>query len=372
MLNLLRSAFLLFAIISAAFAMAADIHRELEDITQRLATKIEETGRSKVAVADFTDLHSVVHELGRFISEEVSTNLVLSASGFSVIDRNHLRTILKEQKLSMSGLMDPENQKKLGKILGVDALVLGSITPFGESYRVTFKVVATDTAQVITADRGMVPKTPATDELWETIIEYDFVEASTSGPSKSLGSERVPAIISQPSKGQYGSQFLTFSIESLGMNKDKKTATLVGRLTNISKHDIYVAVASPTNRTPGVSLVDDAGTLWVRASGVVGLPTYPYDAGYMMKYNNTDRPTYIDYNINTHYALMTPGQSQPVNIAFNPAGNVGDPKIFSFSANLFLKVPVGDKRNNSSQSDESQDEWRYTQTAIGISGIKLN
>ena len=371
MLNLLRSAFLFFASFSAAFAMAADIHRELEDIAQRLATKIEDTGRSKVAVADFTDLHSVVHELGRFISEEVSTNLVLSSRGFSVIDRNHLRTILREQKLSMSGLMDPENQKKLGKILGVDALVLGSITPFGESYRITFKVVATDTAQVITADRGMVPKTPATDELWETIIEYDFVDQSSSAPSKSPGTARLPAIISQPSKGKYGSQFLTFSIESLGVSKDNNTATLVGRLTNVSKHDIYVAVASPTKQTPGVSVVDDAGTLWVRASGVVGLPTYPYDSGKMMKYR-TNSSTYIHYNINTHYALMTPGQSQPVNIAFNPVGNAGDPKIFSFSANLFLKVPVDGRSEKSSQSDESEDEWRYTQTAIGISGIKLD
>lgn len=371
MLNLLRSAFLFFAFFSAAVAVAADIHRELDDIAKRLATKIEETGRSKVAVADFTDLHSVVHELGRFISEEVSTNLVLSARGFSVIDRNHLRTILKEQKLSMSGLMDPENQKKLGKILGVDALVLGSITPFGESYRVTFKVVATDTARVVTADRGMVPKTPATDELWETIIEYDLVGESTSGPSKSPATGRVPAIISQPTKGKYGSQFLTFSIESLGVSKDKKTATLVGRLTNVSKHDIYVAVASATNQTPGVSLVDDAGTLWVRSSGVVGVPTYPYDAGAMMKYRNSET-NWIERNINTHYALMTSGQSQPVNIAFNPVGNVGDPKIFSFSANLFLKVPVIEKSQEANQSGEAEGQWRYTQTAIGVSGIKLD
>jgi TolB-like protein len=210
MFSVVRPALLVMALVGAGAVVASDIHRELDDISKRLATKIEESRRTKVAVADFTDLDGNQRQIGRFISEELSTNLVLSARGYSVIDRNHLRTILREQKLSMSGLMDPENQKKIGKILGVDALILGSINPFGEQYRITFKVVATDTAEVVAADRGMVPKTPATDQLWETIIRDESAVGTASAPTQQTSSASrsagVPGIVSQPKKGESGSQ----------------------------------------------------------------------------------------------------------------------------------------------------------------------
>ncbi len=198
MFSVVRPALLVMALVGAGAVVASDIHRELDDISKRLATKIEESRRTKVAVADFTDLDGNQRQIGRFISEELSTNLVLSARGYSVIDRNHLRTILREQKLSMSGLMDPENQKKIGKILGVDALILGSINPFGEQYRITFKVVATDTAEVVAADRGMVPKTPATDQLWETIIRDESAVGTALGDDHSRRVRRRHGIGSYP------------------------------------------------------------------------------------------------------------------------------------------------------------------------------
>ena len=223
----------LVCLLGPGMAMSADIHRELEDIANRLATKIEESQRTNVAVADFTDLDGMVTQLGRFISEEVSTNMVLSARAFSVIDRNHLRTILKEQKLSMSGLMDPENQKKLGKILGVDALVLGSITPFGESYRITFKVVATDTARVVTADRGMLPKTPATDELWEVYVSENLSEDGPSATSPKY--VRGPAT----SGGSFTAGNVIITIDNVFAESDGKYR-VVG--TAINKGDDSVKV----------------------------------------------------------------------------------------------------------------------------------
>ncbi len=190
-------------------------------------------------------------------------------SYMALFDRNHLRTILKEQKLSMSGLMDPENQKKLGKILGVDALVLGSITPFGESYRITFKVVATDTARVVTAERGMVPKTPATDELWGTIVPDDLLTGTQPRVESDAQSGRPP-ILPQPKKGEYRNQYLSLVIESVSVRQDKKNLNVVARLTNITKSDIYVAGGD-------VRLVDDAGVRWdVSSNGMVGVPIYKH------------------------------------------------------------------------------------------------
>lgn len=112
-------------------------------------------------------------ELGRFLAEELSVNLTTMAKGFEVIDRTHLKSILTEHKLSMSGLVNPKTVKQLEKIAGVDVIVTGSVTPFGDSIRVSAKVIVTDTARVIGASSGDIPKTKAIEELLvKSQLEY--------------------------------------------------------------------------------------------------------------------------------------------------------------------------------------------------------
>lgn len=40
-----------------------------------------------------------------------------------------LKSIIKENKLSATGLIDPATARKLGKVAGVDALITGTLTP---------------------------------------------------------------------------------------------------------------------------------------------------------------------------------------------------------------------------------------------------
>lgn len=342
-------ALVMLTLLVGRIATAADINREFEDIANRLVNKIAATNKTKVAVADLTDLQGIVHQLGRFASEEISINLVLAAPKFTVIDRNHLRTILKEQKLSMSGLMDPANQKKLGKILGVDALILGSITSFGESYRITFKVVATDTAQVVAADRGSIPKTPATNELWDTIIEDDLV---IGGGTSSV--QGVPRVVRMPKKGVFRNQYVELAIESVAVQKGRKTLALVARLTNLTKGEIYVVASKQS------TVVDDAGTSWM-GSVISGLDTYPRDTrSFHMKAGKSSS------GAPDHYmSLMPAGHTQPLNYVFGAQGDSTDAKRLSFSTTIYLKVPAQAKGAGNSK------EWRYFPVGVGISGIQL-
>lgn len=63
----------------------------------------------------------------------------LVAQGADVIERRRLDDVIKEHSLSSSGAFDPATAKELGRLLGVDALFLGTVaesTPPG-SYLVT-------------------------------------------------------------------------------------------------------------------------------------------------------------------------------------------------------------------------------------------
>jgi TolB-like protein len=155
----------LFIIFSSHPWVAMAYEKEIKELSTAISADIVRAGKKTIAVVDFLDLQGNINELGRFIAEELAVELTASAKGFEVIDRTHLKTILAEHKLSMTGLVDPNTVKRLGQIIGADAIVTGSVTPFGDSIRVSCKVIATDTARVIAAAKIDIPKTKAIEEL---------------------------------------------------------------------------------------------------------------------------------------------------------------------------------------------------------------
>ena len=69
-------------------------------------------------------------DVGKGIVDLLVTGLVKDGS-YSVIERKALDKILAEQNFSNSDRADPASAAKIGKLLGVDAIVEGSITEFG-------------------------------------------------------------------------------------------------------------------------------------------------------------------------------------------------------------------------------------------------
>lgn len=145
--------------------------KEIRSLSESMAANIGEAGKKTIAVADFTDLQGNITELGRFLAEEFSVALAGSGKGFEVVDRTHLKVLLKEHKLSVTGLIDPQTARKLGKIAGVEALVTGSLTPFGDSIRLSVKILDTNTAKLIGGTAGNIPKTKAIEELLAIPLE---------------------------------------------------------------------------------------------------------------------------------------------------------------------------------------------------------
>jgi len=177
--NLPLVVFLSTFFISYTFA-TTDFDKEIDQLSGKIAEKIAAAGKKKIAVVDFTDLDGSVTELGRFLAEEFSTALAGTGKGFIVVDRIHLKTLLKEHKLSSTGLIDQNTIRRLGKIAGVDSLITGSLTPLGESVRINVKVLDIETASVIEANRGNIAMTDAIKDLMRKGI---ITPASTASGS---------------------------------------------------------------------------------------------------------------------------------------------------------------------------------------------
>jgi TolB-like protein len=169
-----KTTFILFlstVLLLWGFSISDAYEKEIKALSASLAENIITSGKKSVAVVDFADLQGNVTELGRFLSEEFSVALSESGKRFEVMDRAHLNSILKEQKFSLSGLVDPKTVQKIGALAGVECLVTGTLTPFGDSIRIAVKVLDTSTARVIGGSRGDIARTKAIEELLGTLVQ---------------------------------------------------------------------------------------------------------------------------------------------------------------------------------------------------------
>jgi curli biogenesis system outer membrane secretion channel CsgG len=83
------------------------------------------TVRSYVAQIFGTD-----QDVGKGISDLLVQKLVQDGK-YSVIERNALEKVLAEQNFANSDRADATTAAKIGKVLGIDAMIIGSITQFG-------------------------------------------------------------------------------------------------------------------------------------------------------------------------------------------------------------------------------------------------
>jgi curli biogenesis system outer membrane secretion channel CsgG len=88
--------------------------------------------KPRLAVLNFANNSTWTYwgeNLGRAVADELVTQLVKSGQ-FTMVERAQLDAILAEQQLGASGAIQPATAAKIGKILGVAAIVTGSITQF--------------------------------------------------------------------------------------------------------------------------------------------------------------------------------------------------------------------------------------------------
>jgi curli biogenesis system outer membrane secretion channel CsgG len=145
-------------------------------LTVLLALPLIGTAQSKIRVAVMEFENNAAHEwstweLGKAAQDAMVTALVESGM-FSVIERQKLEMIMQEQGLGQSGAVTAQSAAKIGKLLGVQLIITGSVTEFGkeetgggilgvigadvETYRTALdaRMLNTTTGEIIAAAKG--------------------------------------------------------------------------------------------------------------------------------------------------------------------------------------------------------------------------
>lgn len=96
-----------------------------------LAASVLHAKKPRIAIADFANKSGASARVGEGVADMLATSLV-KIGKYDVFERQQMSAMLEEQKLGMSGLVTPESAAKIGKLLGVQYVIIGSINQFGQ------------------------------------------------------------------------------------------------------------------------------------------------------------------------------------------------------------------------------------------------
>lgn len=163
----------------AAGARAADGYLQL-------ANEITEAGSSihgkKIAIIPFSyaDGRAAAKD-GSVISERLSIKMI-NMHKFEIIERSVLDKVMNELKLQASGMIDASSAQQLGKVLGVEAIITGTLVETsGGQIEVNARLIKTETAQAIGASQVTLDKNwvgdasaaqPAYEQPQQQVVSY--------------------------------------------------------------------------------------------------------------------------------------------------------------------------------------------------------
>ncbi len=78
----------------------------------------------------------------------------LIARGYNVVEREKLDSIMQEQKLQGSGVVQPSGAGELGKLAGADAVMVVTVPQMDHEFQISAKMIETKTGMVIMVGSG--------------------------------------------------------------------------------------------------------------------------------------------------------------------------------------------------------------------------
>lgn len=137
---------------------AASYEDSLKQLAEGVTEGAVKAKKQRLAVLDFTDAQGEQTPVGRFLAEELGTQIMV-AGELTTVDHTLLYSTLKKMQLEH---IDPAHAKavrRAAKAIHTDVFVSGSYTETPEGLQVTVRLITPKQAQSISATRTTFPKT---------------------------------------------------------------------------------------------------------------------------------------------------------------------------------------------------------------------
>ncbi len=139
---------------------------QLDSLFRELLLSLEEVPGGNIAVSGFSMSGQGTCALLDYVNEAGASRLArLAGSKYTVVERNRLEAILREQELALSDLVEPNQAIQVGKILAANYLVTGTVIPASESVLIFGRIINVETAVIESAAQVIVPRNQEVQSL---------------------------------------------------------------------------------------------------------------------------------------------------------------------------------------------------------------
>jgi curli biogenesis system outer membrane secretion channel CsgG len=135
-----------------------DVNTVISQLSNQISSTMLEQNKRKVAVMNFPLITGGMSELGLYISDKLTNSLFQYRDKFEVVERTRLESALKEMELGLTGIIDDKTVQSIGKILGADAIVIGTITDLGNEVDINVRMLGTEKANVLAVASSFLEK----------------------------------------------------------------------------------------------------------------------------------------------------------------------------------------------------------------------
>ena len=141
---------------------AKTLHGELRRLSDHLAAGLDSLGGvaryERFAVLPFEEVgeQTKLKQLGLLVSSELTT-LLRRDHGLMLVERSQLSKVIEELALGQTGLVETDKQAEVGRLVGAQGLIIGTVSEVGDHYIVSARVVSASDGRIQYADQVELP-----------------------------------------------------------------------------------------------------------------------------------------------------------------------------------------------------------------------
>jgi TolB-like protein len=158
----------------------------VENLASRITEKMSSEGKKSVAIVDFVPESDEPGYFGGYLSSEL-TNRLFVAGHCDVVERGYMERVMKEQNMTACSIGDEESIRKLGSLLGVDSVLVGTFSDSGMDVRATGTLVSVETGRSYAAACERIQK------------DYQVLALMNDEPATEDAASSQPALAAVPS-----------------------------------------------------------------------------------------------------------------------------------------------------------------------------
>ena len=301
-----------------------DVDTVISKLSHQISSTMLEQNKRRVAVMNFTLQTGEMTELGLYLSDKLTNSLFQYRDKFEVVERTRLESVLKEMKLGLTGIIDDKTVQSIGKVLGADAIVIGSITDLGGEVDINIRMLGTERANVLAVASALLEKSDAIVKLMGSVQITEPGAAKTPAPKTGATTPPQPKAMPKVVANDF-----TFEARDCKWYGERVLCNIV--IVNNLQETRRIGVTLNYGVVAYSRLIDNFGNQHRAEELIFGGQRAPYGGGFGDIYQ--DAPHNLPMNFTLIFRGVSPNASSVSTIilcgAYNSSGyNIGLEKQF--------------------------------------------